>query len=104
MSYLLKHHHITNGRLHNRPSLTIERMLNVHIELCSGARLIRIKRSVAERLPYAVIYYVLTAGRLDNRGERYNRDFIMIPIWKREPKVDRLERATRAVVDPGVSF
>jgi hypothetical protein len=48
LSYLLKHHHITNGRLHNRPSLTIQRMLNVHIELCSGARLIRIKRSVAE--------------------------------------------------------
>ena len=23
LSYLLKHHHITNGRLHNRPSLTI---------------------------------------------------------------------------------
>jgi hypothetical protein len=28
-------------------------------------------------LPYTVIYYVLTAGRLDNRGERYNRDFLM---------------------------
>ena len=28
-------------------------------------------------LPYVVIYYVLTAGRLNNRGERYNRDFPM---------------------------
>jgi hypothetical protein len=38
-------------------------------------------------LPYAVIYYVLTAGRLDNRGERYNPDLLMpsvIPTGKSE--------------------
>ena len=29
-------------------------------------------------LPYPVICYALTAGRLDNRGERYNRDFLTI--------------------------
>ncbi len=35
-----------------------------------------------------MIYYVLTAGRLDNRGERYNCDLLMpsvILIGKSEP-------------------
>ena len=57
-------------------------MLNAYIELCSGARLIRIKPPVAKHLSYVMIEYVLTAGRLDNRGERYNRDFLMpLAYW-----------------------
>jgi hypothetical protein len=28
-------------------------------------------------LPYIVLWYVVTAGRQDNRGERYNRDFLV---------------------------
>ena len=58
--------------------VVLRRQTNPHKAIRGGA------------LPYAVIYYVLTAGRLDNRGERYNRDLLMPsaywltarPLWR----------------------
>ena len=62
---------------HNRPIFNNLTYVECPQRVKIGHRTIPHKAIRGGVLPYPVIYYVLTAGRLDNRCERYNRDFLM---------------------------